>query len=147
MSVYLSVCLSVCGRWPAERLGRSKPNLAWGLMLTQGMFYARSRSGSFGATWRMLIKLLTEARKGRENLTAKRSEAGKGRENSSAKRSEARKGRDWRHLANANKTPSRGPQGRDSRAYSAIFWQRPARAERIRAQKKYGGERPAGPRQ
>jgi len=26
--VCLFVCLSVCGRWPAERLGRSRPNLA-----------------------------------------------------------------------------------------------------------------------
>jgi len=26
----------------------------------------------------------------------------------------------WRHLANANKTPYRGPQGRDNRARSAI---------------------------
>ena len=54
----------------------------------------------------MLIKLLTEARKGRQNSSAKRSEARKGRENSSAKRdkylappgkcqflTEARKGR------------------------------------------------------
>jgi len=30
MSVYLFVCLSVCCRWSAERLGRSRPNLAYG---------------------------------------------------------------------------------------------------------------------
>ena len=77
-SLCLFICLSVCGRWPAERLGRSRPNLAWGLSLTQGVLYARSRSRSFGATWRMLIKLLTEARKGQENSNI------------------------WRHLVNAN---------------------------------------------
>jgi len=27
MFVYLSVYLSICRRWPAERLGRSRPNL------------------------------------------------------------------------------------------------------------------------
>jgi len=32
------VWMSVCCRWPAERMGRSRPNLAWGLMLTQGVF-------------------------------------------------------------------------------------------------------------
>ena len=74
--VCLSVRLSVCGRWPAERLGRSRPNLAWGLMLTQGVFQARSRSRSCGANWRMLIKLLTEARKGRQNSSAKRDKYG-----------------------------------------------------------------------
>jgi len=38
----------------------------------------------------------------------------------------------WRHLANANKTPHRGPKGREN-----------SRAKRD----KYGGQRPAGPRQ
>ena len=38
----------------------------------------------------------------------------------------------WRHLANANKTPYRGPQGRQNSS-----------AKRD----KYGGQRPAGPRQ
>ena len=38
MFICLFVCLSVYCRWPAERLGRSRPNLAWGLMLTQGVF-------------------------------------------------------------------------------------------------------------
>ena len=45
-------------------------------MLSQGVFYSRSRSRSFGATWPMLIKLLTEARKGRENSSAKRDKYG-----------------------------------------------------------------------
>ena len=47
----------------------------------------------------------------------------------------------WRHLANANKTAYRGPQGRQNSSainiwrhlVNAISLQRPARAERIRA--------------
>jgi len=76
--VCLSVCLFVCCLWPAERLGRSRPNLSYGLVLTQGVFKSRS----FGATWQMLIKLVTEARKGRENSINMADRGPQGRDNS-----------------------------------------------------------------
>ena len=68
---------------------------------------------SFGATWRMLIKLLTEARKGRENSSAKRSEARKGRENSSARCDKF--GATWRMLI---KLLTEARKGRNNRARS-----------------------------
>jgi len=82
MSVYLFICLFACllpmNGLTAEPI-KTKTKLGKGLTLTQGVFQSRSMSRSFGAIWRMLIKLLTEA--ARADLR----EARKGRENSSAK--------------------------------------------------------------
>ena len=112
MSVCLSVYLSVCGRWPAKRLGRSR-HLAWGLMLIQGVFQSR------GAAWRKPKKLLTEARKGLENRGPQ------GQDNSVRRTAEARRAETiesaaaWRKpiilLTEAGKgRENRGPQGRDN---------------------------------
>jgi len=67
------ICLlSMAGRTD----GPIKTKLGMGTQLNQRVFYASLRSRSFGATWRMLIKLLTETRKGRENSSAKRDKYG-----------------------------------------------------------------------
>jgi len=50
----------------------------------------------------------------------------------------------WRHLANANKTPYKGPQG--TREFERLE-ARKGRENSSAKHDKYGGQRPAGPRQ
>jgi len=91
--VCLSVCLSACGQLasrtagpiktklgmgthvdPGSVLGKVNVKVVWRYLANANKTPYRGPQGptefernKFGATWRMLIKLLTEARKGREN--------------------------------------------------------------------------------
>jgi len=87
-----------------QTAGPIKTKLGIGTDVDPGSVLGKVKSRSCGATWRMLIKIVTEVRKGRENSSAKRDKY-------NGVQTEARRaGRDNRaRSAIASKNPDRGP--------------------------------------